>query len=144
MTLAPQYTMSKSGEARGEQTPGETSENAATIMAEFEKAAASALNQAEDFIRANPITAAVGIGAAGALLALALTRRSSVPATLDKRLMSEINRHSEGVLRAVRHNANAFANSDTANAIQSFAENLAKGLTQARTSVAGKVEEMAK
>ncbi|MEQ1716773.1 MAG: hypothetical protein ABL907_12435, partial [Hyphomicrobium sp.] len=78
-----------------------------SIVTEFEKAAATALTSVETYIRENPITAAVGIGAAGTLVALAIASRRSKTEPLDRRLRNELNRHSADVVRAMRRNANS-------------------------------------
>lgn len=125
-------------------TASGTAEDAATIMAEWEKAASSALESAEAYIRENPITAAVGIGAAGALIAFAIASRRSSVQPLDRRLLDELNRHSTGVLRAVRRNANAVANSDTANALESFFSDVLGKLAKVPETVSRQASEMTK
>lgn len=122
----------------------DAADGAASVMAEWEKAASSAIETAETYIRENPITAAVGIGAAGALLAFAIASRRSSAQPLDRRLMNELNRHSADVVRAVRRNANSFANSDTAGALEKFVSDVVGKLAKVPETVAKQASDLAK
>lgn len=123
---------------------GDLQEQATSALADVEAAASAALSKAEAFIKENPVAAAVGIGAAGILIALAVTSRRSQNAPLDSRLLSELNRHSEDVVRAVRRNANSFANSETAGAIETFVSNLVTNLVKVPEAVSKQVANLAK
>jgi len=46
------------------------------------------------------MAAVIGDGAAGALIALAITSHRSANRTLDRRLLSEFNRQSEDLVRS--------------------------------------------
>lgn len=120
-------------------------DQASTALADIEAAAGAALNRAEEFIKENPLATAIGIGAAGALIGLALaSRNSGRNAPLDRRLMNELNRHSEDIVRAVRRNTNSLANSDTAGAIESFVSNLVSNLVKVPETVSKQVSNLTK
>lgn len=112
-------------------------------MADIEKAANAALEKAETFIKENPVATAIGIGAAGAMIAFAIARRTRHQ-PLDRRLLDELNRHSEDVVRAVRRNANSFANSDTAQAVEGFVANLVNNLVKVPEAVSKQVSNLTK
>lgn len=99
----------------------EVREDVTSAMADFEAAASAALSKAETFARENPLVVALGVGAAGALLAMALTSRKAQATTIDRRVLDEINKHSEDLVRAVRRNANAIAGSNTMGTIENLA-----------------------
>lgn len=115
-----------------------------SALAEIEKAATAALNKAEDFVRENPMAAVIGVGAAGALIALAITSRRSGNQPIDRRLLNELNRHSEDIVRAVRRNANAVASSDTAGALESFVSNLITNISKVPGAVSNQVSNLTK
>lgn len=115
-----------------------------SALADIEKAATAALNKAEDFVRENPMAAVIGVGAAGALLALAITSRRSANQPLDRRLLNELNRHSEDIVRAVRRNARAVTNSDTASALESFVSNLISNIAKVPGAVSNQVSNLTK
>jgi ElaB/YqjD/DUF883 family membrane-anchored ribosome-binding protein len=99
-------------------------DDAASVIAAFEEAATNAVAKAEAFVRENPMTALAGVAAAGAIIAMAVAKKSQ-PAALDRRLANELNRHTEEISRAIRRNANALSNSDTAQAIETFLSRMA-------------------
>lgn len=111
-------------------------------LAYFEKAAAAALDKAEAFVKENPVAVAIGVGAAGALIAYAIANKRTRNQSVDQRLLNELSRHSEDVVRAVRRNANSFANSDTAQAIESFVSNLVTNLVKVPETVSRKVSDI--
>lgn len=115
-----------------------------SALADIEQAATVALEKAEDFVRENPVAAVIGIGAAGALVALAITSRRNANQPLDRRLLNELNRHSEHIVRAVRRNANAAANSDTAGALESFVSNLITNIAKVPGAVSNQVSNLTK
>lgn len=119
----------------------------ASLMQAFEEAASSALEKTENFVRENPLTALAGVAAASAIVAIALSRKSQ-PALLDRRLMNELSRHTEDVSRAIRKNASAFSNSDTAQALESFISRLvgtvSDTVSKLPEAVSNKVDEMRK
>lgn len=114
------------------------------LLVELQKSASEAFSNAEAYIRANPITAAVGIGAAGALIALAVTSRRARAQPVDNRLMQEFNRHSADVVRAIRRGANTAANSETANAIEAFVTQLANRVSKLPDTVSKQASELTK
>ncbi len=114
-----------------------------SALADIEKAATAALDKAEAFVRENPMAAVIGVGAAGALLALAISRRNANQ-PIDRRLLNELNRHSEDIVRAVRRNANAVANSDTASALESFVTNLLTNISKVPSAVSNQVSNLTK
>lgn len=115
-----------------------------SALADIEQAATVALQKAEDFVRENPVAAVIGIGAAGALVALAITSRRNANQPLDRRLLNELNRHSEHIVRAVRRNANAAADSDTAGALESFVSNLITNIAKVPGAVSSQVSNLTK
>lgn len=117
-------------------------QQAGTAMADIERAATAALNKAEAFIKENPVAAAIGIGAAGAAVALLIASRRSSAQPLDRRLLKELNRHSEDVVRAVRDNAKSFANSDTARGLETFVSNVFANLSKVPGEVSKQVSNL--
>ena len=115
-----------------------------SALADIEKAATAALNKAETFVRENPMTAVIGVGAAGALIALAITSRRNANQPLDRRLLNELNHHSEDIVRAVRRNASAVSNSDTANALESFVSNVLSNLAKMPGALSNQVSNLTK
>lgn len=114
------------------------------ILVELQKAASNAFSNAEAYIRANPVTAAVGIGAAGALIALAITSRSAKAQPIDQRLKQELSRHSADVVRAIRRSSASMSNSDTANAIEKFVTEMANRVMQIPQTVSKQAAELTK
>lgn len=114
-----------------------------SALADIEKAATAALEKAEAFVRENPMAAVIGVGAAGALIALAISRRSANQ-PIDRRLLNELNRHSEDIVRAVRRNASAVANSDTAGALETFVSNLITNISKVPGAVSNQVSNLTK
>lgn len=117
-------------------------QQAGTAMSDIERAATAALNKAEAFIKENPVAAAIGIGAAGAAVALLIASRRSSAQPLDRRLLKELNRHSEDVVRAVRENAKSFANSDTARGLETFVSNVFANLSKVPGEVSKQVSNL--
>jgi ElaB/YqjD/DUF883 family membrane-anchored ribosome-binding protein len=117
-------------------------QQAGNALADIEQAASAALNKAETFIKENPVATAIGIGVAGAALGLLIASRRSSAQPLDRRLLKEINRHSEDVVRAVRENAKSFTNSDTARGLETFVSNVFANLSKVPGEVSKQVSNL--